>query len=339
MIISIVRILLATWMFAALAVALLNVRITRQNGNQGNAQELECFGNDEFPHGSPGSLDRLEYYCTYYYEFSGDDCRSASMPRQGRGVAGEGNNDACGPLYPVSTSQYKNTVIICFCNWRNCNTRKNVQMMMTEPITIKGVYGFYSTIDNRARDLFQCMKEKFDQAVKKSKKGRKKDGGLPISVGLLVVIIVGSVLLIGTIVVLIPFLRKWHKARHKKWLEETWEERVRQAAKELNVQNSKETGETEKAKYDKKTRAGRKALKTLIESKEGSKESQEKGSKDDLFPMAIGPNEQRPSAEKFSAEPAKGSAEAGGFPERGFGGFGAPVGRGFSNEAQGMGVQ
>ncbi|CAJ0588342.1 unnamed protein product [Cylicocyclus nassatus] len=327
--------LFLVWVFAVLSLALLNEHcITGQGRDREDNQKLQCNGRDVFPRPHYSGIK----YCTYYYNFSNNECGSASI-FQGHGVfASEGYDNMCGPL---STAEFKYTLIICFCfSKHRCNTSRNVQKMMkNDMMELYDISGYSSVVNDATKKLFECMKKDIDKNIGNSKKARKKDGGLPISVGLLIVIVVGSVLLIGTIVVLIPFLRKWHKARHKKWLEETWEERVRQAAKELNVQNSKEAGEPEKAKYDKKTRAGRKALKTLIESKGGSKESQEKGSKDDLFPMAIGPNEQRPSAEKFSAGAGKGSAEAGGFPERGFGGFGPPVGRGFSNEAQGMGMQ
>ncbi|RCN50936.1 hypothetical protein ANCCAN_02949 [Ancylostoma caninum] len=134
---------------------------------------------------------------------------------------------------------------------------------------------------------------------------------------------------------------KIRRYRHKKWLEETWEERVRKAAADLNIQ--------EGGPPNKNSRAGRKALKqSMIKSKEGSKEvgSKEIGSKegskdfgskegDELFPAAFGPGDRRGGAGYgvYSNEGAnRGGAGYGGYSNedanRGGAGYGSGAGYG-----------
>ncbi|KHJ91440.1 hypothetical protein OESDEN_08694 [Oesophagostomum dentatum] len=161
---------------------------------------------------------------------------------------------------------------------------------------------------------------------------------------------VGVVAIIALSAILVPKIMNVRKERHKKWLEETWEERVRQAANDLNAQGGAKG-------FKENTRAGRKAMKGSAEgSKEpaGSKEgfgskdfpAVEKGSKDDLskddqlFPAAIGPNEGRPSAEAAGGVGVGGPGHGFGGPEAKPGGpgagFGGP-GPGFPNAGPGYG--
>ncbi|EPB68205.1 hypothetical protein ANCCEY_12701 [Ancylostoma ceylanicum] len=138
-----------------------------------------------------------------------------------------------------------------------------------------------------------------------------------------------------------------------KWLEETWEERVRKAAADLNVQGGTGTAPS------KNSRAGRKALKqSTLKSKEGSKEigSKEIGSKegsrdfgsrdkmsnegDELFPAAVGPNDPRGGAGYggYSNEgPNRGGAGYGGYSNEGPHRGGAGYGGGYSNEGANRG--
>ncbi|EYC44704.1 hypothetical protein Y032_0453g1720 [Ancylostoma ceylanicum] len=166
-------------------------------------------------------------------------------------------------------------------------------------------------------------------------------------------IIIGGVGFIILIAILIPVILKLRRYRHKKWLEETWEERVRKAAADLNVQGGTGTAPS------KNSRAGRKALKqTTLKSKEGSKEigSKEIGSKegsrdfgsrdkmsnegDELFPAAVGPNDPRGGAGYggYSNEgPNRGGAGYGGYSNEGPNRGGAGYGGGYSNEGANRG--
>ncbi|KAK6013256.1 hypothetical protein OSTOST_21486 [Ostertagia ostertagi] len=49
---------------------------------------------------------------------------------------------------------------------------------------------------------------------------------------------------------MVPLMRKLRKKRYKKWLEKTWEERVRQAAEELNQQDEQVKGRRRKPSRD-----------------------------------------------------------------------------------------
>ncbi|KAL6743623.1 hypothetical protein Aduo_016643 [Ancylostoma duodenale] len=237
-------------------------------------------------------------------------------------------------------------MIVCFCKEDNCNSDKEAQKILNEtteltPLDLQHFQGYDSAqYDENSKVLLQCMKE---DVRKRTAPGPEDDTRKRL---ILLAIIIGVVGLVLLIAVLIPVIIKIRRYRHKKWLEETWEERVRKAAADL--QNVQEGGPP-----NKNSRAGRKALKqSMIRSKEGSKEfgSKEIGSKegskdfgskegDELFPAAFGPGDPRGGAGYggYSNEgPNRGGAGYGGYSNEGANRGGAGYG-GYSNEGANRG--
>ncbi|ETN84176.1 hypothetical protein NECAME_06997 [Necator americanus] len=164
----------------------------------------------------------------------------------------------------------------------------------------------YPESDSSIR-MYNCAKEDINakyQVIREAEEAKK------FMFFIILASVLGGVGIIVLLAILIPIFIKIRRYRHKKWLAETWEERVRKAATELNKQEGKEPNKVSTGR----TRAERKAKK-MAESKEskekgskeqGSKESVERGSKDmgsnenfqnEIFPSAFGPNERKMSVD------------------------------------------
>ncbi|KAK6759158.1 hypothetical protein RB195_016397 [Necator americanus] len=172
---------------------------------------------------------------------------------------------------------------------------------------LSGVVHTVSPESDSSIRMYNCAKEDINakyQVIHEAEEAKK------FMFFIILASVLGGVGIIVLLAILIPIFIKIRRYRHKKWLAETWEERVRKAATELNKQEGKEPNKVSTGR----TRAERKAKK-MAESKEskekgskeqGSKESVERGSKDmgsnenfqnEIFPSAFGPNERRMSVD------------------------------------------
>ncbi|KAK6054534.1 hypothetical protein COOONC_07960 [Cooperia oncophora] len=115
------------------------------------------------------------------------------------------------------------------------------------------------------------------QGQKTALKGQDSESGWSMTI--LVIAGAGAVFVVLCLIIIAcsPFIIKFRRARRKKWLERTWDMRVREAALELEQQSAEQKNKKKKGMR----RRGVERLGSAEPSKDGSKEkSKESGSKD-----------------------------------------------------------
>lgn len=249
-----------------------------------HSNEIKCNGTDTYlmTIGQPN-------YCGYYYIFHGGTCDSFTSAR-GKLVVDDHepvDANASGRFHRQCSPQRSgaSVAIVCLCKTNYCNTLPELKSILTEVSELKKVpvSGFISVPEESdAINLFACMKRNLSlNAVRRGNQvvilPEQKNK-------LMLYILVGSaggcLILVALIVILMPIIMKYKRERHKKWLERTWDERVRKAGEELDRQSSEEANTRAKRK-----RAAEKASQEAW-SNDGSKDigsrdpSRDMGSRD-----------------------------------------------------------